>query len=343
LEINILDPTENLKWDELLLKTDRATFFHTSAWARVLSESYGYTALYFTADTDGKLSGLIPVMEVKSVLTGKRGVSLPFTDICNPVADSIATFHALMHRLTEYGHRAGWKYIEFRGGSDFFEGTPNCEEHIFHILNLDGDEERLFKSLRESTRRNIRKAEKEGVVVSLLYTLESLATFYQLHCGTRKWHGLPPQPWSFFKKIFEHVITYRKGFVALAVYQGKPIAGAVYALYRDQALYKFGASDRNYQNLRANNMVMWEAIRWFCRNGFCSLDFGRTEPENEGLLQFKRGWRATETRVANHRFDLKQNTFSADRGKVKSSYSMCKIMPLPVLRLAGRILYRHVG
>ena len=88
---------------------------------------------------------------------------------------------------------------------------------------------------------------------------------------------------------------------------------------------------------------MWEAIRWSCRNGFRSLDFGRTEPENEGLLQFKRGWRATETRVANYRFDLKQNAFSADGGNVKSSYPMCKILPLPVLRLSGSMLYRHVG
>ena len=343
MNISIINPLDYPHWDALLLTADRATFFHTTAWAQVLSESYGYEPLYFATIDNGKLAGLIPVMEIDSFLTGKRGVSLPFTDICHPIADTAATFQALMRRLTEYGHRAGWKYIEFRGGSDFFDGAPNCADHFVHIMGVDGNEEGLFKSLRESTRRNIHKAEKEGVVVSLLHTREALATFYQLHCGTRRGHGLPPQPWSFFEKIYEHVIVPRQGFVALAVHQGKPVAGAVYALYRDQALYKFGASDRNHQHLRANNLVMWEAIRWLCRNGFRSLDFGRTEPENEGLLQFKRGWRATETMVANYRFDLKQNAFSADRGNVRSSYPVCKILPLPVLRLSGSMLYRHVG
>jgi hypothetical protein len=343
LTISILNPLEHPDWDALLLTSDRATFFHTTAWARVLVESYGYQPLYFTLIEGGKLAGLIPVMEIKSFLTGKRGVSLPFTDICHPFADTAATFQALMDGLREYGHRAGWKFIEFRGGSDFFNGAPNCAEHFAHILDLHGSEQGLFKSFRASTRRNIHKAEKEGVAVSLLHTRESLATFYHLHCGTRRWHGLPPQPWSFFEKIYDHVIVPHQGFVALGVHQGKPVAGAVYALYRDQALYKFGASDRNYQNLRANNLVMWEAIRWFCRNGFRSLDFGRTEPENEGLLQFKRGWGTKEGKVTYYRLNLRENAFSAGSNDTRSSYPFFKILPLPVLRLAGRVLYRHVG
>jgi lipid II:glycine glycyltransferase (peptidoglycan interpeptide bridge formation enzyme) len=131
--------------------------------------------------------------------------------------------------------------------------------------------------------------------------------------------------------------------VALAVHQGKPVAGAVYALYRDQALYKFGASDRKHQHLRANNLVMWEAIRWFCCNGFRSLHLGRTEPENEGLLQFKRGWGVKESRVAYFRLNLRENTFSAERNGTRSCYPVFKMLPIPVLRLAGSVLYRHVG
>jgi hypothetical protein len=48
--------------------------------------------------------------------------------------------------------------------------------------------------------------------------------------------------------------------------------------------------------LRANNLVMWEAIRWFSRNQFRSLHFGRTDQVQEGLMQFKRGWGAEDGR-----------------------------------------------
>jgi hypothetical protein len=343
LKITVHNPIEYPAWDSLIETSHQTTFFHTTAWAQVLSESYGYKPLYFTALDNGRLTGIIPVMEIDSFITGKRGVSLPFTDICHPIAGSDDAFQELLDCLKQYGHRAGWKHIELRGGSGFLGDAPPFAEHFIHLLMLNGDEGSLIKSFRESTSRNVRKAEREGVEVSLHYTRDALASFYRLHCLTRRRHGLPPQPWSFFEKIHEYIIALQKGFVALAAHRDQSIAGAVYFLYRDHALFKFGASDRKVQYLRANNLVMWEAIRWFCRNGFRSLHFGRTESENEGLKQFKRGWSAGDGRVAYYRFDLKQNAFSAGRNNVNPSYPVFKILPMPLLRLAGSVLYRHVG
>jgi hypothetical protein len=59
--ITIVNPIEYPNWDDLLLTNDQSTFFHTSAWARVLHESYKYKPLYFTSIDNGKLSALIPV------------------------------------------------------------------------------------------------------------------------------------------------------------------------------------------------------------------------------------------------------------------------------------------
>ena len=88
---------------------------------------------------------------------------------------------------------------------------------------------------------------------------------------------------------------------------------------------------------------MWEASRWFGRNGFRSLHFVRPELENQGLLQFKNGLRAAEGKVAYDRLDLKRDAFCAKTNGLKRSYSWCKILPLAVLKLAGRMLYRHGG
>ena len=344
LNVSIINPIEHPDWDALLLTADRATFFHTTAWARVLSESYGYKPLYFTTIEGGKLTGLIPVMEIKSFLTGKRGVSLPFTDICHPIADTPDIFQALMDKLTQHGKGAGWKHIEIKGGGAFLGKTaPPCAEHFTHILELESGEDNVQNSFRDSTRRNIRKAYRDGVEVTFQHTAEAMAAFYVLHCQARRRHGLPPQPWRFFEKVYAHVVAAEKGVVLLAAHAGKTVAGAVYFFFRDRALFKFGASDRAFQHLRANNLVMGEAIRWFCRNGFHSLHLGRTEAENEGLLQFKRGWGVKENRVAYYRLNLRENAFSAERNGTRSSYPVFKMLPIPVLRLAGSILYRHVG
>jgi hypothetical protein len=343
LNISIINPIEHPHWDELLLTADRATFFHTTAWARVLSESYGYKPLYFAAIDNGKLAGLIPVMEIKSFLTGKRGVSLPFTDFCPIVADSAGVLQGLLGALLEHGRKAGWKDIEFRGESGYFGDAPTSAEHFTHALKLDPDESEVFAGFKSNTRRNIRRAGAEGVEVQLLNSREAMADFSQLNCVTRRDHGLPPQSWSFFEKVYNYIIAARKGFVALVFHQGKPIAGSVFFYFRGEGIYKYGASDKNYQHLRPNNLVMWEAIRWFCRNDVNTLNFGRTEPENKGLLQFKRGWGAKEGRVAYYSLNLRKNAFSAKRNGIKSSYPVFKILPIPVLRLIGSVLYRHVG
>jgi len=343
MNITVINPLQDPGWDSLLETSDLTTFFHTSAWAKGLSESYGYAPHYLSVVEDGKLCGLMALMTIRSCLTGKRGVSLPFSDECPPVATDQKTFDLLLNESIAYGRRSGWKYVEIRGGTGFLPNAISAATYYVHTLGLCPDEAGVSRRFKSNIRRNIHKAEKEGVTVAIERSREAVAAFYELHCGTRRHHGLPPQPWAFFEKIYDHVVATGKGFVALARYQNRWIAGAVYALYRNQAIYKYGASDRRLQHLRPNNLVMWEAIRWCCRHAVQSFSFGRTEPENEGLLQFKRGWGAAESTLSYYRYDLKVNRFVAGTTSANKLNGLFRRMPVPMLRMAGNLLYRHMG
>src|SRR4030042_219287 len=111
MNLQIINPLDYPNWDDLLLASGDQSFFHTSAWARVLVESYNYKPLYFTQISDGRLSALFPFMEVNSFLTGKRGASLPFTDFCDPVANDQDTFSRAMAPIKAYRRNNGWEYI----------------------------------------------------------------------------------------------------------------------------------------------------------------------------------------------------------------------------------------
>ena len=119
MDIQIVNPITYPGWDELILSNGGCSFLHSSVWARVLVESYGYTPLYFTVIENGKLQALVPIMEINSFLTGKRGISLPFTDFCDPIILNGAPFPELLNCIIEYGQKHGWKYLELRGGQDF--------------------------------------------------------------------------------------------------------------------------------------------------------------------------------------------------------------------------------
>jgi hypothetical protein len=344
LNLKIINPLEYNGWDELLLSNTDYSFFHTSHWARVLSESYDYKPLYFTVINNSKLSVLIPVMEVNSFITGKRGVSLPFTDYCKLIIDNDINSRDIFDSLIEYGKKDGWKYFEIRDGGDLFNGVPISSYYYGHTLNLSNNEEEIFSSFRSSTRRNIRKAIREGVKVSINNSHESIKEFYRLHCMKRKEQGLPPQPYSFFKKVFEHIITKDHGSIILASYMGKIIAGAIYFHFGEKAMFKYGSSDSRFQHLRANNLVMWEAIQWYCQNQHECLCFGRTDTDHDGLRQFKAGWGTKEKIIKYYKYDLKESMFKNGTSPVSGYHNrIFRLMPVHLSKLVGKVLYRHVG
>jgi hypothetical protein len=343
LNIKIINPIDYPNWNDQIAELPGSTIFHTSNWARALSEAYHYAPRYFTVIENDKLTALLPIMAVNSFLTGKRGVSLPFTDQCPSIARDIDQFNKIFKKAIRYGKKKGWRSIELRAGDQYLPNARSSDYFLTHDLNLVCAPEKIFTGFRSSTRRNIKKAEKQGVTVEISNSMKSVNEFYKLNCLTRKEHGLPPQPYAFFEKVGRHVMAAQKGVVALASHKHKIIAGAVYFYFGTEAIYKYGASDKAFQNLRANNLVMWEAIKWLAQKGMKNLCFGRTETDHHGLNQFKAGWGTSQGTLRYFKYDLKKDSFIAAPSKIKTSYPVFNKMPLPLLKLAGRILYRHVG
>ncbi len=343
--VKIINPVSYPHWDEIVLSSGASSLFLSSAWARVLVDTYGYTPLYFTMfDADERLVALVPLMEVKSIFTGSRGVSLPFSDYCEPIWGNETDREELINRIIEHAWRQGWKYVELRPEKKNARHWGVSTSYLNHRLNISLDEEKLFESCRASTRRNIKKALDAGVACSINTSMQSVEQFYALNCMTRKRHGIPPQPFSFFKNVHRHVISQGHGVVVLASHKQQVVAGAVYFQFGKQAMYKYGASDLSYQQLRANYLVMWEAIRWYCRDGYEVFDMGRTEPSNTGLNQFKTGWNAQPSQIFYYKYDMKKQSFATASDRQSSlSERLLPHLPLALLKMIGTVAYRHVA
>jgi lipid II:glycine glycyltransferase (peptidoglycan interpeptide bridge formation enzyme) len=207
---------------------------------------------------------------------------------------------------------------------------------------LTAGEDGLFSRLESSVRRAIRKAEKAGVTVEILQSVEAVRIFYSLQCQTRKRHGLPPQPFSFFLNIHRYILSQDMGRVVLARYHGRPIAASVYVNLGDRAIYKYGASDEAFQDLRGSNLVMWTAIKEYVRRGAKHLDLGRTSIGNEGLRKFKLGWGAEEHKIEYVKFDMRKNEFVADVDETSGWHTrVFRRMPGFLSRAVGAVLYKH--
>jgi hypothetical protein len=282
-------------------------------------------------------------MEVPSPLTGLRGISLPFTDFCAPLFTTKPCNWNPFEHAVRFGWEHEWRYIECRSQSIHWQGAAPSVSYYSHSIDLGSGPDVLFKSFKGSVRRGIKRAQASNLRVTFSSELDSVRNFYDLHCATRQRHGLPPQPFKFFENIARHVLAHGHGVVISAFFETTPVAAAVFFQDRRQAFFKFGASNYSFQNLRPNNLVMWEAIKWYAQQGLGFLHLGRTSRANGGLRRFKVGFGAEETEVAYCKYSLRKGGFVSDVDRSSNPMNrLFRCLPLPVLRLSGQLLYPHL-
>jgi hypothetical protein len=342
--MDIVDPTCATDWETLLLESGDHEFFHTSAWARVLKAAYSYRPRYCYHRQAGRLVFLMPLMEVLSPATGRRGVSLPFTDQCGPWVTDKEALSEAVRDVIAFGEDHSWRYVEWRD-SLYFSGEPLVwREYAMHDLNLHGSEEDIFRGLEKSNQRNIRKALRSGIKIRVDPSWDSLKSFYRLNCQTRKRQGIPPQPFRFFRNVFEHILQKDLGTIISARHEGRTIAASLFFHFGTKAVYKYGASDLRFWATRPNNLILWEAIRFYRSAGCRVLNLGRTAPQHSGLLRFKRSWGAHESTVRYYRYNLSKRTF--DAGQIRDYPWLAVVisgLPASISRILGRIVYKHIG
>ncbi|AFH50158.1 Hypothetical protein IALB_2455 [Ignavibacterium album JCM 16511] len=343
--IKIINPSEIADWNNEILRLNNYSFFHSGEWALVLSDTYKYKPVYFCLFKNNILSSVVPAMEIKSTLTGKRLVSLPFSDFCEPLFGSIDESEIIKENIFNYCESNKLKFMEFRTSETKFPfETENFRTDLRHILNLIPDENELKKNLSENTKRNIKSALKEGLIVKEENSDQAIKNFYKLQCITRKKHGLPPQPESFFQNIYKYILSQNKGTMFFAYINNMPVASLMFFTFGKKVLYKFGASLNQNLPKGANHLLMWEAIKKYSILGFKEFDFGRTEINHEGLRRFKLGFGAEERIIYTTRFDIRTKSFISPETRTTGIHNkIFEKLPVSVLKIIGNKFYKYLG
>ncbi len=339
--LDLVDPCAGDAWDREALAHERSTVFHSAAWARVLARTYGHIPLYTRFSAGGKLAALLPIMEARSSVRGRRGVSLPVTDFCEPLMFQDCGAGALAGPLLELCRARRWRYFELRGPG---AAPPEAAESVaFHGHCVALQPAGLVQPAEPSVRRAIRKAERSGLEAFTASDARAMEEFYRLHTLTRRRHGLQPQPVAFFQNIQRQILEAGMGFIALVRAASRVVAGSVFFRAGDRAVYKFGASDMEFQSLRPSNLAMWHGIRELAAAGVTALHLGRTSLDNEGLRRFKLGWGAREERLSYFRYDASKQAWTPGRDRAGGMHNaIFSKLPLPVNRLMGKLIYPHL-
>src|ERR1035441_8450227 len=163
-----IDPLRDPRWAALVENHPRSSVFHTTKWLKALHAVYGYEPVAVTTSTpEARLTNGLVFCRIKSWLTGRRFVSLPFSDHCEILADSSDQLDAMLMRLKLDHEKWASQYIEIRPVSQRPGRNTGLEESLtyqFHRLDLRRSAEELFHDFhKDCIKRKIRRAEREAL------------------------------------------------------------------------------------------------------------------------------------------------------------------------------------
>ncbi|MBI4720087.1 MAG: hypothetical protein HY770_02440 [Chitinivibrionia bacterium] len=184
-------PITDPSWLDFISTRDDAVIFHHPAWAGLLAECYGYRPFVLASlDEAGRINGGIPLMDVKSRLTGHRWISLPFSDYCSPLCSAPPVLESLVGHLRARYAEGAIPSVEIRAPVPEAALVHRAEMFVLHTLKLSGDPDALFKSFdRTRVRQPLKQVAQRGVTIRRAASKRDIFTFYEMLVQTRRRHG----------------------------------------------------------------------------------------------------------------------------------------------------------
>ena len=330
------------RWASFVDANPQASAFHCPAWASLLQDYYGYRAFVaFMAGESGEVVAGLPIMDVRSRLTGRKWVALPFSDYCYALTTHDDVLTVFFERLDALRSKEGVALLEVRWPIPAPVPVVQSSNRLLHVLDLSGGAQAVFDRFEKKTRQYVRRAEKEGLRLLAGEGEADMDIAYDLHVKTRARLGAPVQPRKYFHLLGKRLILPGAGHVILVGNSGGiPVAAAVVLSRGKKAMIKYSASDPAYLGQRSHYLLFWKTIEWACENGMQEIDFGRCELTETGLRHFKMGWSPREIPLAYSFLGAKGRALKPDHwaGFLRP---VLKHSPAWVGRVVGQLLYRY--
>lgn len=351
-EVKIIDPLGDVRWDSFVESHRYGAIYQHSCWMKVLALTYEHIKplCFVLEDENYHIRSAIPCFIVKSRLTGTRIVSLPFSSYCDPLVEDKKDLVKLLDHIITEAENISASYYELRPfwNQDLIEDDrlkPH-NYHKTHVLDIDDGFEKIQREFhKDCIVRSVKKAVRSGVTIRQGRSEQDLKQFYFIHANTRKRQGFPIQPYKFFKNMWEILLPQGYFTLLLAEFDKKAVAGLILFKFKDIVSFEHGASMPKYLDVRPNHLLFWTSIEASCSEGYHYFDFGKTPPENKGLLDFKTRWGAKIYDIPYFYYPQIKGMMSLEQNDLKHKLfrSIGKHLPLSLAKMMGRIAYHHLG
>lgn len=356
LSVRVLtvEEAESIGWNEMLAAHTMGSVFQHTAFIRMISTTFGHVRPYVLSlcDADGCCVGGLAIFLVKSWLTGRRLVSIPFAFYADPVVSSPEQFGVLFQAVLDLAKQDEASYVEIkcRNSTDILTESGLMKPVYYYktyYLDLTGGLDAIWEKFHRScVRQKINRAERSGIRVHVATSDADIAACYNLLSRNRRELGLPPHKADYFQNIWKHLVP--SGLARFHVaYADSQFVGGLCTFASHKTLFlAYVATDDSLRSCGVGQLLVWSAIQAASQQGLAIVDIGKTSPYADGLIQYKRHLGGIEAAAPSFYYPHTRgiSSYENERRLVHRAMRLYWRIAPPVLsEPTSRFFYRHTG
>ena len=329
--VRLFDGTAR-QWNDFVAQAGGSTF-HEREIGDVLESVYGHEQLYLAAYDEGRLAGVLPLVRVHSRVFGEHVVSLPYFSYGGPLGDA-ASEQALADAAIALSGNA--KLLELRSRQPVATRMRVSNRKLTVVLPIvPGDYEATFKRFDSKLRSQVRRADKEGVVVK--FGDECLADFQAVYDEHMRDLGSPAHGADFFSRLLAALGS--RMWVGVAYLGDVAVAGGIAIENRNEVEITWASSLRRYSKLSPNMALYGAFIRRSCEQQFSDFNFGRCTA-GSNTHRFKLQWGAMDEALAWQQYSARNivSPPSADSAHFQLAARLWQRLPVSITKRIGPLV-----
>jgi len=335
------DAATALRWDMFVDHCSEATFFHRSAWQKIITDVFRHHAYFLYAEDEIGVRGILPLAHVKSRLFGNALVALPFAVYGGIAAVDGEAVAVLENAARELASSLGVDHLEFRNVAPRHPEWPTQDLYVTFRKPILPELEDNMLAIPRKQRAMVRK----GIKNELISTVDrNTDRFFALYADNVHRHGTPAMPKKYFDTLLQ-VFGQDCEILTVSAPDGRPLSSVLSFYFRDEILPYYAGDDESARHLAANDFKYWELMRRACERGIKVFDYGRSK-RGTGSFAFKKNW-GFEPQSLHYEYCLyKSDTIpqnNPNNPKYRFFIAAWRRMPISVANRLGPYIVRNLG
>ncbi len=278
-------PSAKADWAAYVATRRDATIFHELPWQQAVARAFGHRPHNLVARRAGAIVGVLPLVDLHSVVAGRLLVSMPYATYGGILADDPTAARALFESAMALARRISARRLELRSISAAVPEYPTTESHATFQRELPHRPADTPGFLPRKARAAARQAESRYALTTT-FDSDQLDAAWQLYSRSMRRLASPNYPRRFF-----HALRSQLGddlLVQLVRHDGAPVAALVSLCHRHTIMPYFLGLDDRARLYGLSHYVYRRCIEWAVEHGYRRFDFGRSRRDNAGASDFKR-------------------------------------------------------